>query len=111
MIAGLYGHAGKEEVCRSLDICAGEFRARPEGTKLLLYLHDGMPNDPIERIQATLARVRASGVTVVGLYIGPQDDLARMQVIFGQEWTIGAGTLSELPARVGRILKRYRTGR
>jgi hypothetical protein len=111
MIAGLYGHAGKEEVCRSLDICAGAFRPRPEGTKLLLYLHDGMPNDPIERIQATLARVRVSGITVVGLYIGPQDDLARMQVIFGQEWTIGAGTLSELPARVGRILKRYRTGR
>ena len=80
MIAGLYGHAGKEEVCRSLDICAGEFRARPEGTKLLLYLHDGLPNDPIERIHATLARVRGSGITVVGLYIGPQDDLAQLDL-------------------------------
>lgn len=111
MIAGLYGHAGREEVCRTLDICATDFRARTEGTKLLLYLHDGMPNDPVERIHVTLARVRASGITVVGLYIGPQDNLAAMQAIFGAEWTIGTDNLAALPARVGRILTRYRAGR
>jgi hypothetical protein len=111
LIAGLYGHAGREEVCRSLDVCAAAFTPRPEGVKLLIYLHDGQPNEPVEAIRATLARVRAQGITVVGLYIGPQTDVARMQAIFDPEWTIATDKLSDLPARMGRLLKRFHTAR
>jgi hypothetical protein len=66
LIAGLYGHAGREEVCKGLRILAPHLLARPEGTKLLIYLHDGQPNDAA-RIPVTLAEVRAQGILVLGL--------------------------------------------
>ncbi len=111
LIAGLYGHAGSEEVSRSLEVCAAAFAPRPEGVKLLVYLHDGQPNDPIATIRATLARVRGQGITVVGLYIGPQTEVAWMEAIFDREWTIGVAALAELPARLGRLLTRFRAAR
>jgi nitric oxide reductase activation protein len=110
LIAGLYGHAGREEVCQGLRLLAPHLLARPEGTKLLIYLHDGQPNDAA-RIPATLAEVRAQGILVLGLYIGPQQDLDRMQALFGTEFTIGTEHLSRLPQLLGRILARYRIGR
>ncbi len=111
LIAGLYGHGGSEEVCRSLEVCATAFASRPEGVKLLIYLHDGQPNDPVAAIRATLARLRGQGLTVIGLYIGPQTEVERMEAIFDREWTIAIATLPELPARLARLLARFRAAR
>lgn len=110
LIAGLYGHALREEVCRSLAIAAPRLAERPEETKLLLYVHDGQPNDQPEAIRAALARLRARGLVVLGLYIGPQEGRDALSAIFDPEWTIAAAHPGDLSALLGRVLRRYRQG-
>lgn len=46
---------------------------------------------------------------MIGLFIGDQLAIDRVQRIFGTEWTIGVDNLNDLPTRLGRILKKYRT--
>lgn len=110
LIAGLYGHAMREEVCRSLVIAAPRLAERLEETKLLLYVHDGQPNDQPEDIRAALARLRAGSLVVLGLYIGPQEGRDALTAIFDPEWTIAAARPGDLPALLGRVLRRYRQG-
>jgi hypothetical protein len=110
LIAGLYGHAMREEVCRSLAIAAPRLAERREETKLLLYVHDGQPNDRPEAIRAALARLRGGGLVVLGLYVGPQEGRDALSAIFDPEWTIAAAHPGDLPALLGRVLRRYRQG-
>ena len=48
---------------------------------------------------------------IIGLFLGDQRNLPAMEAIFGREWTIGVDDLERLPARLGRILARYRQAR
>ena len=34
-----------------------------------------------------------------------------MQAIFGREWTVGVDDMKQLPARLGRLLAKYRLAR
>ncbi len=110
LIAGLYGHALREEVCRSLAEAAPALVGRPEGTKLLLYVHDGLPNDQPGEIRAALASLRRAGLVVLGLYIGPQDGREELEGIFDPEWTISVAQPGTLPTLLGGVLRRYRRG-
>ncbi len=108
LIAGMYGDAQAEAVSRSLRQVAPIIAARPEPTKLIIYIHDGEPTDETPMaVRTTVERVRRSGIGVIGLFIGDQRDLPKMQAIFGSD-TIGVAAGDALAPRLGRILKRYR---
>ena len=113
LIAGLYGDATAEAVSRSLHVAQRELERRPEAVKVILYLHDGMPEDEEpEEVRATVERLRrVYGITIIGLYLGSQHNLDAMTAIFGKQSTIGLDDLAHLPARLGRILARFRIAR
>jgi nitric oxide reductase activation protein len=113
LIAGMYGDATCEAVSRALRVAQGELDQRSEAVKVVIYLHDGQPEDESpEAVTATIAGLRrAKGTVILGLFLGDQGQLARMQAIFGREHTIGVDHLDHLPARLGRILARYRQAR
>ena len=73
-------------------------------------MHDGRPEDETpEQVSATIERLRrAKGTVIIGLFLGDQRNLDAMQAIFGREFTIGVDDLQRLPARLGRILAKYR---
>ena len=110
LLAGMYGDATCEAVSRSLCVAQGELDRRNEAVKVIIYLHDGQPEDESpEAVQATIDGLRrAHGTVILGLFLGDQAQLARMQAIFGRDCTIGVDHLDHLPARLGRILARYR---
>ncbi|WP_129677306.1 hypothetical protein [Candidatus Chloroploca sp. Khr17] len=80
---------------------------RPEATRLILYLHDGVPTDePAAMVSATVATVRRQGTLVVGVYVGPQEHLGRLEGIFGAADTLAVARLRTLPQALGRVLQR-----
>ncbi|WP_141508834.1 hypothetical protein [Candidatus Chloroploca asiatica] len=80
---------------------------RPEATRLILYLHDGVPTDePAAMVSATVATVRRQGTLVVGVYVGPQEHLERLEGIFGAADTLPVARLREVPQALGRVLQR-----
>ena len=108
LIAGMYGDAQREAISRSPRQAQPLLLARPEPTRLIIYVHDGAPTDETpEQVRATVTAVRRSGIGVIGLFIGDQHQLPQMQAIFGHD-TIGCERGSDLAPRLGRILKRYR---
>ena len=113
LIAGMYGDATCEAVSRSLQIAQRELDRRAEVVKVVIYLHDGCPEDETpEAVKATIERLRRTrGTVIIGLFLGDQRNLPAMEAIFGREWTIGVDDLERLPARLGRILARYRQAR
>ena len=113
LIAGMYGDATREAVSRSLRVAQGELDRRTEAVKVVLYLHDGHPEDESpEAVRATIDSLRrAKGTVIIGLFLGDQAQLPRMQAIFGRDWTIGVDQLDHLPARLGRVLARFRQAR
>ena len=113
LIAGMYGDATCEAVSRSLRVAQGELDRRSEAVKVVMYLHDGLPEDESpEAVKATIDGLRrAKGTVILGLFLGDQAQLPRMQAIFGRDFTIGVEHLDHLPARLGRILTRYRQAR
>lgn len=107
-LAGMHGNAGVEAVIPSLKIAVPELLRRPEQTKLLLYIHDGQPHDNVADMLALIDQVRRKGVILLGVYVGDQHSIKKLQAIFGEQYTIGVPKLNELGDRLGRILKRYR---
>src|SRR5919202_6399324 len=81
LIAGMYGDATCEAVSRSLRVAQGELALRSEAVKVVIYLHDGQPEDESpEAVQATIDSLcRAKGTVILGLFLGDQAQLARMQ--------------------------------
>lgn len=72
---------------------------------MLLYLHDGVPTDESPAAAAaTVAKLRTRGNVVLGVYVGPQEQIAQLQAIFGITGTIPVSDLSDLPKRLGRLL-------
>ena len=110
LIAGMYGDATCEAVSRSLRIAQRELDRRSEAVKVVIYLHDGRPEDETpEEVSATIAQLRRTrGTVIIGLFLGDQRNLPAMEVIFGREFTVGVDDPQHLPARLGRILARYR---
>lgn len=108
LIAGLYGEGECEAVSDSLLLAEAKLQQRTEATKLILYIHDGCPTDEDPNaVRATVQRVRQRGIIVIGIYVGPQDDVALLQAIFGPDHTIGVQDITKLPDRLWPILKRY----
>jgi hypothetical protein len=108
LLAGMYGDSGCECVSASLRLAQRKLAERREGTKVIIYVHDGRPTDETaEAVAATVAQVRKTGLIVLGLFIGDQRELARLEAIFGKDDTIGVDDLKRLPERLGRILLRY----
>jgi hypothetical protein len=111
LIAGMYGDATAEAVSRSLVLAQRELDRRTEAVKVVIYAHDGRPTDESpEAVKATIDRLRRSQATViVGLFLGDQGSLPAMEAIFGRDYTVGVDDLKHLPARLGRLLAKYRS--
>ncbi len=109
LIAGLYPGSDNEAVSTALGTARDALRVQAAETKLILYIHDGDPTDetPAE-VAATIARVRREGIVVLGLYLGPQYGVAKMEAIFGREWVIATDDLARLPGLLARVLTRFR---
>lgn len=84
LIAGLYGHAMEEAVCAALAVATPHLLARPEGVKLVLYVHDGQPDDDPEDIRAVLAALRARGLVVRACTWGRRRTATRLKISSGQ---------------------------
>lgn len=105
LIAGLYGDSYNECVSAALRASQAMLQERRESTRLILFIHDGIPTDERpEAAAATVADVRKHGISVIGVYVGPQEQLAQLQAIFGSDHTIPVAELRDLPQRLGRIL-------
>jgi nitric oxide reductase activation protein len=77
----------------------------------VLYTHDGQPTDETpDEVAATVAALRRHGIVVLGVYVGPQDEIDQLQAIFGIDQTIPVARLTDLPARLGRLLLKYKRG-
>jgi hypothetical protein len=109
VLAGMYGDAGNaERVSESLQLAQRRLKERREGTRLIIYIHDGEPTD--ERpavVRQTVEALRRDGLIVIGLFVGDQRELPKLQAIFGANDTIGVSELTRLPERLGTLLKRY----
>jgi hypothetical protein len=108
-LAGMYGDAGNaERVSESLWLAQARLQDRREGTKLIVYVHDGEPTDERpEAVRKTVEDVRRTGLIVLGMFVGDQRELPKLEAIFGSEHTIGVADLKKLPERLGTLLTRY----
>ena len=107
-IAGIYGKYGDECISRSLLEAQHELAQVSAGTKLILYVHDGMPTDERpEVIVKALKDIRRKGTLVVAPYVGDQADIGKLRAIFGTEWTLSIERLPDLTKRLGRLLLKY----
>ncbi len=108
LLAGMYGDSGSECYSASLKLAQAQLHARPERTRVILYLLDGRPTDePAETVQQTVAQLRKHGTLVIGLFLGDQGQIRHLQAIFGADDTIGVDNLRQLPERLGRVLLRF----
>ncbi len=107
-IAGLYGKYGDECISWSLLEAQCELAKVSAGTRLIIYIHDGLPTDEKpEAIGKVLKDIRRKGTLVVAPYVGDQSDRNKLRAIFGAEWTLAIEHLSDLTTRLGRLLLKY----
>jgi hypothetical protein len=110
LIAGLYGDSYSERVSASLHEAHAKLQQRPEGTKLILFIHDGLPTDePASAATTTVDELRRRGTHIIGVFVGDQAQLPQLEAIFGAPHTIPVTTVADLPQRLGRLLLTYRT--
>lgn len=109
LIAGLYGDSYSERVSAALREAHQLLARRTEPTRLILYLHDGIPTDePPAAAAATVAELRKRGLLMLGVYVGPQEQLSALEAIFGPDDTVPVTDLRDLPRRLGRLLLKHR---
>lgn len=107
-IAGLYGRYGRERISASLRVAERELAECRAGSRLIVYVHDGMPTDEEETtILSVLKDIRRKGILVVAPFVGDQSDIANLSAIFGPQWTIPVPQLPDLSKRLGRLLLKY----
>jgi hypothetical protein len=112
LIAGLYGDSMSERASASLREAEARLASRREGTKLVLYIHDGVPTDErADEVAATVAELRRHGIVVLGVFVGEQDQLSLLQRVFGVEHTVPVTELAALSKRLGRLLLKYTSTR
>jgi nitric oxide reductase activation protein len=104
----MYGDSGDERYSASLALAQKQLAARPERTKVIIYLLDGRPTDePADAVRHTVEHLRRAGTLVIGLFVGGQGEIRYLRDIFGVDDTIGVEDIRHLPDRLGRILLRY----
>lgn len=112
LIAGMYGDSYQECVSAALRIAQAALEARPEPSRLIVYLHDGIPTDEApEQVARTAAAMRQAHLHVVGVYVGEQSGLTSLEAIFTPEHTVGVAELAKLPERLGSLIRRYWSSR
>ncbi|MFN0224793.1 vWA domain-containing protein [Paenibacillus sp. KR2-11] len=97
----------------ALRIIAERLAAAPEQSKLLISLSDGQPKAmddytgsyAIQDMQQTIAEYERKGVTFLAAAIGQDKDV--IHEIYGSERFLDISQLSELPAKLVRIVARY----
>jgi nitric oxide reductase activation protein len=91
-----------------LDTAVKELSVRPERLKVLLVIHDG---EPVYRTRAEsdwnlsqecLSRMERSGITPIGVYIGPESGCSRLKLLF-RRLVVCEGR--ELPEKLGSLLQ------
>jgi hypothetical protein len=113
LIAGMYGCAGKEALTESLLIAERSLLTRREPTRIILYIHDGAPQDEAAcDVTPTVRRLRHSGLHVVGIFLG--DDapgIAGVRTIFGESEheAVIVPNVADLSDRLAVLLRRYYT--
>ena len=108
LLAGMYGDSGDECYSASLRLAQQQLAARPERTRVIIYLLDGRPTDePADAVRQTVEQLRRAGTLVIGLFVGGQGEIRYLRDIFGTDDTIGVEDIRHLPDRLGRILLRY----
>lgn len=108
LLAGMYGDSGDECYSASLRLAQQQLAARPERTRVIIYLLDGRPTDePADAVRQTVEQLRRAGTLVIGLFVGGQGEIRYLRDIFGADDTIGVEDIRHLPDRLGRILLRY----
>ena len=85
---------------------------RPEATKLLLIVHDGLPEckEDERELRDLLQQVHqpARGLYVLGLYLGQDDhEIAGMQAYFDQRLLV-CGHMDRLPEMLGNQVRTWR---
>jgi nitric oxide reductase NorD protein len=97
----------------ALRIIAERLAASPEQTKLLISISDGQPkamdnytgNYAIEDMQMTISEYERKGITFLAAAIGQDKDV--INHIYGNERFLDITNLTELPAKLVRIIARY----
>jgi len=104
MIAGLVGKTAWEDIGLAIQTNAPELARREERIKLLLCIHDGLPNDG-ELAKEECARWRGQ-VEVIGLGLDLNEECEMaMREIFGADRLILCRAPAELPKKLGALLR------
>jgi hypothetical protein len=107
LIAGWDGFTGQEHVSQHMRRRAPKLLARPEGTKLMIVVHDGYPvatGDPEDIVR--FQKEYAGRIHVVGVYLcdergGSSHEIAQMQSLFA---TLIVAKPSELSDKLGDLI-------
>jgi nitric oxide reductase NorD protein len=97
----------------ALRIIAERLAVAPQQTKLLISISDGQPkamddytgNYAIKEMQQTIAEYERKGITFLAAAIGQDKDAINQ--IYGNERFLEITNLTELPAKLVRIIARY----
>lgn len=109
LIAGFNGRTHNEFLYWGLLKAAEALHARPERRKVLLVLHDGDPvfegpeGDDLALSQAYLRKLERQGLTVIGVYLGDDEEMiANVKRLFPR-LVICQG--QALPETLGNLLR------
>ncbi len=97
----------------ALRIMADRLAGSPRQTKLLISISDGQPkamddytgNYAIKDMQMTIAEYERKGITFLAAAIGQDKDVINQ--IYGNERFLDITNLTDLPAKLVRIISRY----
>jgi len=104
LIAGLRGATAWEDIGLGIGTHGREMLQRKEDIKLVLCIHDGMPNDA-ELAREECGRLRGR-VEVIGLGLDLDEGCElRMRRIFGPDRLILCRTPQGLPRKLGNLLR------
>ncbi|MBU0490277.1 MAG: hypothetical protein KKB13_00360, partial [Chloroflexi bacterium] len=112
LLAGFHGYGTGAYLCRAIRARRAVLEARPERTRLLLVVHDGLPEcTEDERQLADLLRQvhqPARGLYVLGLYLGQNpDEIAGMERYFERRLLV-CSHLDRLPDMLANQLRAWR---
>ena len=64
------------------------------------------PDETPAQVKRSVDEARRDGTIVIGLYIGSQSAIGKLEAIFGRDDTVGVADLRKLAERLGAILRR-----
>lgn len=110
-IAGLYGGGEGAAMSKGMLALAAELRHVGRARRVIVAIHDGQPVDeePMD-VKRTIDKLRMSGHTVIGVFLGPGAGAQEMEKIFGAGWLVNVPDYKQLPKRMGVLLKGLQRG-